>query len=30
MINDKSLRVFPTLAEEGDDAIGQLAEGHRV
>jgi hypothetical protein len=22
--------VFPMLAEEGDDAVGQLAEGHRV
>jgi hypothetical protein len=24
------LRVFPALTEEGDDAIGQLAKGHRV
>jgi hypothetical protein len=22
--------VFPVLAEEGDDAVGELAEGHRV
>jgi hypothetical protein len=27
---EKSLRVFPTFAEKGDDAVGQLAEGHRV
>jgi hypothetical protein len=27
---DQSLRVFPALTEEGDDAIGQLAKGHRV
>lgn len=27
---DQSLRVFPALAEEGDDAIGKLAEGHRI
>jgi hypothetical protein len=26
----KSLWVFPALAEEGDDAVGELAEGHRV
>jgi hypothetical protein len=26
----KSLRVFPALTEEGDDAVGELAEGHRV
>ena len=25
---DQSLRVFPALTEEGDDAIGELAEGH--
>ena len=27
---EQSLRVFPARAEEGDDAVGQLAEGHRV
>jgi hypothetical protein len=27
---EKSLGVFPALAEEGDDAVGELAEGHRV
>src|ERR1700730_1142286 len=27
---DQSLRVFPALTEEGDDAVGELAEGHRV
>jgi hypothetical protein len=27
---NKSLRVFPALAEERDDAVGELAEGHRV
>ena len=25
---DQSLRVFPVLTEEGDDAVGELAEGH--
>jgi hypothetical protein len=27
---DQSLTVFPTLAEQGDDAVSELAEGHRV
>jgi hypothetical protein len=27
---EKSLRVFPTRAEEGDNAVSELAEGHRV
>jgi hypothetical protein len=26
----KGLMVFRPLAEEGDDAVGELAEGHRV
>src|SRR5664279_3213259 len=28
--SDQSLRVFPARAEEGDDAVGELAERHRV
>jgi hypothetical protein len=28
--SDQSLMVFSALAEEGDDAVGELAEGHRV
>jgi hypothetical protein len=28
--SDKSLRVFPTFADEGDNAVGELAERHRV
>ena len=27
---EKSLMVFPALAEEGDNAVGELAEGHGV
>jgi hypothetical protein len=27
---DQNLRVFPALAEEGDDAVGELAEGYRI
>jgi hypothetical protein len=27
---EKSLRVFPARAEKGDDAVGQLAQGHGV
>jgi hypothetical protein len=28
--SDQSLMVFSAFAEEGDDAVGRLAEGHRV
>jgi hypothetical protein len=27
---DESLMVFPALVEEGDDPVGELAEGHRI